>query len=208
MIFYRFHGRKRRYSLGTFPTVSLADARKRARKNLDKVADGADPVAEKIQLHQAGTFGELASLYLERYANKKKSRRNQRWMINRHFLPRWRHVKARDISRPEVRALVENISDKGAPILANRVLALLSKMFNFSIGRDWRTDNPCQGVEKNPEKSFKRVLTDDEMSLIRFGGHLPKGGYDVQNGITQRGETRAATVHGGVHGRGRPAGLG
>ena len=46
------------------------------------------------------------------------------------------------------------------------------------------------------------------LSLIRSGGHLPKGGYDVQNGITQSGETRAATVHGGVHGRGRPAGLG
>ena len=34
------------------------------------------------------------------------------------------------------------------------------------------------------------------LSLIQFGGHLPKGGYDGQNGITQSGETRAATVHG------------
>jgi integrase len=75
-------------------------------------------------------------------------------------------VKARDISRPDVRALIESITDKGAPVLANRVLALVSKMFNFALVRDWRTDNPCQGVEKNPEKSLKRVLTDDEITKV------------------------------------------
>jgi hypothetical protein len=33
------------------------------------------------------------------------------------------------------------------------------------------------------------------VSLIRFGGHFPKGGYDVQNGIKQDGQTCTATVH-------------
>jgi hypothetical protein len=32
------------------------------------------------------------------------------------------------------------------------------------------------------------------MSLIRFGGHLPKGGYDVQNGIKQGGTATAAAI--------------
>jgi transposase len=32
--------------------------------------------------------------------------------------------------------------------------------------------------------------------LIRFGGHFPKGGYDVQNGIKQSRKAGAATVHG------------
>jgi hypothetical protein len=32
------------------------------------------------------------------------------------------------------------------------------------------------------------------VGLIRFGGHLPKGGYDVQNGIKQSRTTRATTV--------------
>ena len=46
------------------------------------------------------------------------------------------------------------------------------------------------------------------LSLIRSRGHLPKGGYDVQNGIKQSRTTGATTVHGGVQGRRRPAGLG
>ena len=32
------------------------------------------------------------------------------------------------------------------------------------------------------------------VGLIRFRGHLSKGGYDVQNGITHRGKTRTPTV--------------
>jgi hypothetical protein len=34
------------------------------------------------------------------------------------------------------------------------------------------------------------------LGLIRFRGHFPKGGYDVQNGIKQHGKTRATKVHG------------
>src|SRR5258708_14394933 len=43
------------------------------------------------------------------------------------------------------------------------------------------------------------------MGLIRSRGHLPKGGYDGQNGIKQRRTTGATTVHGRVQGRRRPA---
>src|SRR5688572_8622959 len=55
-IYYRFHGRKRRLSLGTFPPVELADARKRARTMLSLVDSGQDPAAEKIRTLQAKTF--------------------------------------------------------------------------------------------------------------------------------------------------------
>ena len=46
------------------------------------------------------------------------------------------------------------------------------------------------------------------VSLIRFGGHLPRGGYDGQNGIKQGGTTGTTTVHRGVQSRGRTAGPG
>ena len=35
-----------------------------------------------------------------------------------------------------------------------------------------------------------------EVRLIRFRGHLPKGGYDGQNGIKQARTTGTTTVHG------------
>lgn len=167
-VYYRFHKRKRRLSLGTFPPVVLADARDRARAILVKVAAGQDPAAEKISSQEASTFRELATEYIERHAKRvKKSYRNDQWMIDRHLLPRWRHVKARDVSRPDVRALVEAIADRGAPVLANRVLALISKMFSFAVSRDWRADNPCTDVKRpGSEKSRERVLTSEEIVTL------------------------------------------
>src|SRR5436190_9009596 len=164
-VYYRYHKRKRRLTLGTFPAVPLADARTRARAALARVAAQQDPAAEKILAQRAGTFAELAREYMERHAKKKKkSWRNDQWMLNKHLSPRWRHVKVADITRPDVRALVEGIADRGAPVLANRVLALVSRMFSFAVGRDWRADNPSRDVTRPAaEHARDRVLSSEEI---------------------------------------------
>ena len=108
------------------------------------------------------------SEYLARHAKpKKKSWREDKWKLDRYLLPKWEHVKARDISRSDVRALVEGIADRGAPILANRVLALTSKVFSVAVERDWRPDNPCRGIaHPGKEQKRDRVLSDDEVRTL------------------------------------------
>jgi HEAT repeat protein len=56
------------------------------------------------------------------------------------------------------------------------------------------------------QPALRRALRDEDyqvagdaaraLSLIRFRGHLPKGGYDVQSGKDQDKPTRTTTVHG------------
>ena len=52
----------------------------------------------------------------------------------------------------------------------------------------------CFEFSVAPGRSFLRWL----LGLIRFRGHVPKGGYDVHDGIKEDRQTGAATVHGGV----------
>lgn len=93
---YDFEGRKRRMTLGKFPTLSLADARDRARDVLGAVARGEDPQAEKNADRKAETFGELASDYLERHAKLKKRRwREDERILNVDLLPAWKSWKAK-----------------------------------------------------------------------------------------------------------------
>ena len=88
-------------------------------------------------------------------------------MLNRHLLPRWQHVKAQDVSRPDIRALVESIAENDTPVLANRVLALCSKIFAFAVSRDWRPDNPCNAIERpGKEQPRERRLNDDELKNL------------------------------------------
>ena len=167
---YRLRGEQKRLTFGPYPSISLADARQRAKDARRDIEDGIDPAVEKQQRREADTFGDLALDYIEKHAKKKKrSWKEDQRMLNADVLPYWKDRLARDITRRDVRDLVERIAEgtkerKSAPILANRVTALLSKVFTFACTRDIIDASPMVGVERPaPEKARERVLSDDEI---------------------------------------------
>ncbi len=167
-VFYRFTGRMRRLTLGTYPVLSLADARKLAMTALREAQHGIDPATAKREARSAESFGELANLYLERYAKaEKRSWREDERILNRDLLPRWRGRKAQEIKRADVIQLLDEIVDRNAPVMANRTRALISKIFNFGIKRGIVESNPAFGVD-NPghEQQRDRVLSEDEIRQL------------------------------------------
>ncbi len=164
---YRVQGRQRRMSLGTYPSLGLADARVAARRALGRVAHSEDPAAEKRAEARAETFAQLAGLYMEKHAKvRKKSWRSDQRLIGAELLPVLGPRKVHDITRSDVRALADAIAERGAPIMANRTLALLRKMFNVAI------DLELEGVDANPclrirppgvERRRDRVLSQAEI---------------------------------------------
>lgn len=162
-------GRLRRLTLGSYPAVTLARARKAAGNALGHVATThTDPATIKQAARLGETFGDLAKDYLARHAKRhKRSWREDDRILDADLLPAWRSRKVKDISRREVRELVEAIADRGAPIMANRTLALIRKMLNFAITRDWIEANPAARIPKpGAERSRERVLSDDEIRLV------------------------------------------
>lgn len=176
IVFYRHNGRMRRMTLGVYPHTSLAEARGKANDALHTADHGSDPATSKAEERAAETFAELAHEYAERHAKKKRSGREDLRQLygsphkkktgKRPHVPlvkRWGAMKAKDITRRDVRNLLEEIAER-APIMANRTLALVRKMFNFAIERDWVEANPCQGIKRlAPERQRDRVLNEDEI---------------------------------------------
>jgi integrase len=162
---YRVDGRRRRLALDAVDRMSLAEARKRAGEIARAAKDGIDTSAEKQERREASTFPELATEYLERHAKKqKRSWKEDERIINAELLPHWTHVKVRELTRREIRRVIEAIADRPAPIMANRTLALVSKMLNFALRRDWIEANPAALIEKpGKETSRERTLTDVEV---------------------------------------------
>jgi hypothetical protein len=73
--FYRFNGRLRRFTLGPYPSIKPAQARREAAAALDRARAGIDPAVEKRARRyardpQGDTFSALVQDYLERYARK------------------------------------------------------------------------------------------------------------------------------------------
>ena len=170
VLMYRVRGDKRlrRATLGTYPTLTLADAHDQARTDLRAAAKGRDPASERKAERQAETFGELAEDFIERYAKKRKrSWFKDRQALDRDLLPRFRHRKAANIKRREVIALLEEIADRGAPVGANRTLEIIRRIYNWGIEQEIVTVNPCQRISKpGTERKRDRVLSDDEIRAV------------------------------------------
>ena len=168
VLLYRHHRRLRRWTIGRYPTLSLADARDLARTGLRDAERGHDPAQAKQDAHDADTFQELADRYITEYAEpRKRSWKDDRRLLRTEVLPLWRHRPACEIRRRDVRELVEAVARRGAPILANRLRALLHTLFGFALAGDIVEVNPVTGVPRpGVERQRDRVLTDVEIRQL------------------------------------------
>jgi integrase len=155
-------------TLGTYPALSLADARDKALKAKHDVAEGDDPATAKQQARHAPILADIAAEYLERHAKiHKKSWRGDKRMLDNDVLPAWGKRQATTITRRDVLALLDRIVERDAPIEANRVLALVRKMYNWAISRDLLEHNPCiQVAAPGREHQRERVLMEREIVAV------------------------------------------
>lgn len=167
MIQYRQGGRSRRMTLGRHGVLTADEARKLAKLQLGNVAHGKDPAKDRKDERRAPTVKELAQDYMERHAlpNKRPSSvRNDRQMLDNIILPKLSSFKVAEVTRRDIESIL--LAMKAIPYRANRVRALLSKMFALAVGWGWRSDNPVLGIEKFQEAKRDRWLDNDELQRL------------------------------------------
>jgi integrase len=148
-------------------------ARREAKSLLGMIEDGFDPAADKMLRREAPTIVELAERFLAEHADAKRkssTAAEYKRLLDKIILPALSKRKVADVSRADVTKL--HYVNRKAPYQANRVLAVLSKMFNLAERWGLRPDgsNPCRHVEKFTERKRERMLSPAE--LARLGDAL------------------------------------
>jgi integrase len=172
---YRFAGKARRMGLGTYPLVSLASAGVKHARAKELLAEDIDPGARQVERKRAErtaeTVADLIDEYLEKWARpRKRSANEDERILRKDVLPVWGKRKAKDIRRRDVIELLDEIVDRGAPIQANRTLAVIRKMFNFAIGRGILDTTPVAMVKApSKENQRDRFLSADEIRIFWKG---------------------------------------
>lgn len=133
--------------LGPITVLSVSEARATARALFLK----------QLRSHHATgsnrSFGEFSNDYLEHYAKiRKKSWRDESYMLQRHVLPVLGSEKLTEITRRDVEFLFGKLSLKH-PVMANRVLSLLKLMFKLAVEWGECFENPATKIAKNHEQS-------------------------------------------------------
>jgi len=152
-----------RATLGRFPEMTIEQARRQAAAVLSEIAEGGNPAEVKRALKAEHTFAELFKIYFERHASvhKKSSGKDNQQFKQFLEIPLGKK-KISTITRDDISTIHRNITNDGHPAVANRVLALLSVIFNRAIEWGFTQNNPCTNIRRNSEVSRDRFLQSDE----------------------------------------------
>jgi integrase len=164
-------GKLTRATIGEYPTNTLQMVRERALNLKREIARGVNRVEKKRQDRATApmrTFQALADRYMAEHARRhKRTASADERSLRIHILPGWAERPFDGVGRGDVIALCEEIVSKGSPIQANRVQALISKIFSFAIDADLVTVSPCVRLKKRSKENVAtRVLSDDEIRLF------------------------------------------
>jgi len=151
-------GRSRRVTIAGHGRMTAEEARAEAKQLLAAAERGQDPAEDRRRALRAPTVAQLAALYLERHARpRKKTAIADESMLRRYILPALGTKKVEAITQHDVAQLHHDLGDK--PLAANRVLALVSVMFNLAEAWGLRApaSNPCRHLKRYPEHMRERA---------------------------------------------------
>lgn len=183
---YRYwHDGKARYvTLGDYPRLTLAKADSLRSQCRDLIQDGRDPCAlvdaywasqaPALPAASAGgpTVADVVAEFLTHYADKERRRPEQaRYLLEANVVPVLGTKAAADVKKRDIVELLDGIVARGAPVVANRVQALLKQAFAVAADRDLIEATPTfpRKAIGGEEKGRSRVLSDDELALLWHG---------------------------------------
>ena len=164
-------GKERRYTIGDATNWQCTAARKVAKEIRRKIPDGYDPLSVIEAERGAKTVAGMCARFVEDHLPelRAKTAADYRSMIERDILPAIGRLKLVDVKPDDIDGLHRKISrghgeHKARPYRANRVAALLSKMFNLAVHRwQWLSANPVRGLKRNQEDKRQRYLINGEL---------------------------------------------
>lgn len=151
---FRIADKEKVLSLGSWPAVSLAAARKERDKAKEALAVGLDPAREKQQAkHRAkiaagDTFGEIGREYLDKRRREGMAERTlekAEFHLSR-LVPSLGRLPVTDITAPDVLAVLRVYEKQGKNETANRLLQLASRIFRYAVATARLTSDPTRDL--------------------------------------------------------------
>jgi integrase len=181
---YTFAGKRKEDNLGHYPHVSLADARRKHRANLDKLEDGTDPQAVELVVAVAEPM-TIDKLVEEYCAWRRKPDNDGNVLdkegartIEKDILPAWSGRLASSIRRADAIKLIEEKAlVAGKPGQGRNIRKNGNAMFRYAMHREYVENNPFLGVAAAipaiAPRSGKRNLSDEEIKTLWNTTFLP-----------------------------------
>lgn len=186
---YRWAGKEKRLSLGTYPEVPLLEARRRRDDAKRLLEQGQDPSAERQRKKAAlsedveTTFEAVARLWHESW-KRTRTEKHANQVLRRMELdvfPKIGNRQIASIKAPELVAVAKAVEKRGAHDLARRAIQISGQVFRYAVGHGLADHNPARDIEPNDvlqpvvDRNYARVSQDRLPALLQaingYQGH-------------------------------------
>ncbi|RLV58399.1 DUF4102 domain-containing protein [Parashewanella curva] len=170
-------GKKTLMGLGSFQTVSLADARKKASIYRAQLAEGIDPqlfIAEQKRIHaeeQANSFLVLAQQWKstkEGHLKPKTISDNWRKLEN-YVFPTLGSMPIKEITAPIAIQVLRPVETQGKLEMVKRCGQLMNEVMNYAVNSGLIHSNPLMGINKvfrKPKVTHLRAMEPDNIKEL------------------------------------------
>lgn len=193
---YRWDGKTREISCGTWPKETLAAVRKRRDDAKSRIQEGIDPgLARKVQrlklqseeskvietFHERSLHPTVTDLFDNWHQAEVSKRRDGGAEVKRAFtkdvLPMIGTVKAQDVTKADVMRIIDAVVARGTKRMPKQILADLRQMFGFAIDREIVHADPTARIKKGRigGKDSLRVRHLSETEIKELETKLPNG---------------------------------
>lgn len=192
---YRIAGaRRKEITLGNYPDLTLAAARKFARERRVDIDQGKDPAAkkkvEKMRTQMAWTVRQLAGDYKVKKLTTPPLAEGtvyyREWDLDKVLVPKLGSLEVRNVTPADIVHVIE--SSKRSWTICKRILTSAKLLFAHACGKRLIDVNPCIGIEltalmgARPPIRKRVMLSEDELRTLMKG----IDDLGVQNGLAFR----------------------
>lgn len=172
---YRFHGKQKTISFGAYPVVSLKEARKRRDAAKELLANGIDPSADrkerkaKALQSEEHTFKKVAMDWFENRRTSWTAGYSDRLLrrMESDLFPSLGSRPISEIEPPELLKVIRAIEERGAIVMAKRLLQIAGQVFRFAIACSIATRDPSQdlrgALKSSPPAKHRSALKAHEL---------------------------------------------
>jgi len=150
---YRFGGKEKLLSLGTYPQVSLKDAREKRDDAKKLLRNHADPAAERQAVKQAesgkGSFEAVAREWFSKFSQSWVPRHAKtiQQRLDNHILPNLGQRQINEVTAPVLLAVLRKIEAQGYIETAHRVKQICGQIFRYAIATGRAERDPAADLK-------------------------------------------------------------
>lgn len=197
---YRFEGKEQRLSFGSYPIVSLADARAKRDELKKQVASGVNPsnmrkdIKEQYKIQKVkdeNTFENIANEYTALRENKLVHGTYKRMIqrLNNYVYPAIGKHNIDEITIQDILSIIRDIEVDAKNETAHRVLNLISQVYKYALSVGKAKHNVANDIDSRYAlapiitKHFPTIIDDSEIAKLLHGIDQYSGQFAVKTAL-------------------------